>query len=36
MPHGIYRSVRVSPEGKIFQMALDARGVFVRMFDPGH
>jgi len=36
MPHEIYRSVRVSPEGKIYQMALDARGVFVRMFDPGH
>ncbi|MDR7427002.1 MAG: hypothetical protein QN175_11435 [Armatimonadota bacterium] len=36
MPHEVYRSVRVSPEGKIFQMALGARGVFVKVFDPGY
>ena len=33
MPHEIYHSVRVSPDGHIFQMALNDRGVFVRRYD---
>lgn len=32
-PHEIYHSVRVSPDGHIFQMALNDRGVFVRRND---
>ena len=33
MPHEIHRSVRVSPEGHIYQMALDDRGVFVKRYE---
>ena len=33
MPHEIYHSVRVSPDGHIFQMALNDPGVFVRRYD---
>lgn len=33
MPHEIHRSVRVSPEGHIFQMALDKGGVFIRKYE---
>lgn len=32
MPHEIYRSVRVSHEGYIFQMGLDRKGVFVKRY----
>lgn len=32
MPHEIHRSIRVSPDGHIFQMALDEKGVFVRRY----
>ncbi len=32
MPHEIYHSVRTSPEGHIFQMALDEKGVFIRRY----
>lgn len=32
MPHEIWPSIRVSPEGNIFQMALDEKGVFVRKY----
>jgi len=32
MPHEIHRSIRVSPDGHIFQMALDKRGVFMKRY----
>lgn len=32
MPHEIHRSIRVSSDGHIFQMALDKKGVFVRRY----
>lgn len=32
MPHEVWKSIRVSPEGNIFQMALDEKGVFVRKY----
>jgi len=34
MPHEVYRSVRVSPEGRVYQMVLEERGVVVRVYDP--
>lgn len=33
MPHEIHRSLRISPDGCIFQMALDKGGVFVRRYE---
>ncbi len=33
MPHEIHHSVRVSPDGHIFQMALDKGGVFIRRYE---
>ncbi len=33
MPHEIHRSVRVSPDGRIFQMALDKADVFIRRYE---
>lgn len=32
MPHEIWKSIRVSPEGNIFQLALDGREVFIRKY----
>ncbi len=32
MPHEIYHSIRVSPDGDIFQMALDEKEVFIRRY----
>ncbi len=32
MPHEIHRSIRVSPDGYIFQMALDKRGVLIKRY----
>ncbi len=32
MPHEIWQSIRVSPEGNIFQMGLDEKGVFIRKY----
>lgn len=32
MPHEIWQSIRVSPDGNIFQMGLDEKGVFVRKY----
>ncbi|NWF93220.1 MAG: hypothetical protein HXY46_09905 [Syntrophaceae bacterium] len=32
-PHEIYHPIRVFPDGLIFQMALDDRGIFVRRYD---
>lgn len=34
MPHEVYRSVRVSPEGHVYHMILEERGVVVRRYDP--
>lgn len=33
MPHEIFESFRISPDGHIFQMALDEQGIFVRRYD---
>lgn len=33
MPHEVYRSVRVSPEGRVYQMVLEERGVVIRRYD---
>ncbi len=32
MPHEIHRSIQVSPDGHIYQMASDEKGVFVRRY----
>jgi hypothetical protein len=32
-PHEVWRSIRVSSEGKIYQMAVDDRGVFIVRYD---
>ncbi len=32
MEHEVWQSIRVSPEGNIFQMAVDEKGVFVRKY----
>ncbi len=33
MPHEIYHSIRVSPDGNIFQIALDKGVVFIRRYE---